>query len=131
MIFFISDDFPDTYNFLHRFFAGTRLTGRLGLPEPAEGISLDMRAEEFIAWLLCDLGSRSPDRRIVIVEFPSMERVRQWYASPAYAEALKYRRAALERRHAIELTHLGCRPAAGGRLRGVHAEVDVGRFGRE
>ncbi len=37
-------------------------------------------------------------RRIVVVEFPSMERVRQWYASPAYAEALKYHRAALERR---------------------------------
>ncbi len=36
-------------------------------------------------------------RRIVIVEFPSMERVQQWYASPAYVEALKCRPAALER----------------------------------
>jgi uncharacterized protein (DUF1330 family) len=37
-------------------------------------------------------------RRIVIVEFPSMARVREWYASPAYAEALRFRPAALERR---------------------------------
>jgi uncharacterized protein (DUF1330 family) len=36
-------------------------------------------------------------RRIVIVEFPTMARLREWYASPAYAEALKFR-AALERR---------------------------------
>jgi len=33
-----------------------------------------------------------------IVEFPSMERVREWYASPEYAEALKVRRTALDRR---------------------------------
>jgi uncharacterized protein (DUF1330 family) len=37
-------------------------------------------------------------RRIVIVEFPSMQRLREWYASPAYAEALKFRATALERR---------------------------------
>jgi uncharacterized protein (DUF1330 family) len=37
-------------------------------------------------------------RRLVIVEFPSMERLREWYASPAYAEALKFRASALERR---------------------------------
>ncbi|REF36016.1 DUF1330 domain-containing protein [Thermasporomyces composti] len=37
-------------------------------------------------------------RRIVIVEFPSMERLREWYASPAYAEALRFRATALERR---------------------------------
>jgi uncharacterized protein (DUF1330 family) len=37
-------------------------------------------------------------RRIVIVEFPSMERLREWYASPAYARALKFRASALERR---------------------------------
>ncbi len=37
-------------------------------------------------------------RRIVIVEFPSMQQLRKWYASPEYAEALKYRHAALERR---------------------------------
>jgi uncharacterized protein (DUF1330 family) len=38
-------------------------------------------------------------RRIVIVEFPSTQQLRRkWYASPEYAEALKYRGAALERR---------------------------------
>lgn len=39
-----------------------------------------------------------PAKGIVVVEFPSMERLRQWYASPEYAEALKLRRTALERR---------------------------------
>lgn len=34
----------------------------------------------------------------MIVEFPSMERLREWYASPAYAEALRFRATALERR---------------------------------
>jgi uncharacterized protein (DUF1330 family) len=37
-------------------------------------------------------------KRIVVVEFPSMERLREWYASPEYAEALKVRRTALYRR---------------------------------
>jgi uncharacterized protein (DUF1330 family) len=37
-------------------------------------------------------------RQIVIVEFPSLERVREWYASPAYAEALRFREEALDRR---------------------------------
>jgi uncharacterized protein (DUF1330 family) len=37
-------------------------------------------------------------RRIVIVEFPSMQRLREWYASPAYAKALALRASALERR---------------------------------
>src|SRR3979409_38594 len=39
-----------------------------------------------------------PAKSIVVVEFPSMERLREWYASPEYAEALKVRRTALERR---------------------------------
>jgi uncharacterized protein (DUF1330 family) len=39
-----------------------------------------------------------PPKNIVVVEFPSMERLREWYASPEYAEALKVRRTALERR---------------------------------
>ena len=39
-----------------------------------------------------------PPRTIVIVEFPSMARLRVWYASPEYAEALKVRATALERR---------------------------------
>jgi uncharacterized protein (DUF1330 family) len=42
-------------------------------------------------------GERSP-RHIVIVEFPTMERAREWYASPEYAEALKIRQHALKRR---------------------------------
>jgi len=39
-----------------------------------------------------------PPKSIVVVEFPSMERLREWYASPEYAEALKHRRTALDRR---------------------------------
>ena len=39
-----------------------------------------------------------PPKNIIVVEFPSMERLREWYASPEYAEALKHRRTALERR---------------------------------
>jgi uncharacterized protein (DUF1330 family) len=38
------------------------------------------------------------NRRIVMVEFPSMQRVHEWYASPEYAEALKFRDEALNRR---------------------------------
>ena len=39
-----------------------------------------------------------PPKSFVVVEFPSMERLREWYASAEYAEALKVRRTALERR---------------------------------
>ncbi|GLR84593.1 DUF1330 domain-containing protein [Bradyrhizobium iriomotense] len=39
-----------------------------------------------------------PPQTIIIVEFPSMARLREWYASAEYAEALKLRRTALERR---------------------------------
>jgi uncharacterized protein (DUF1330 family) len=39
-----------------------------------------------------------PAKTIIIVEFPSMARLREWYASPEYAEALKLRRTALDRR---------------------------------
>ena len=42
-------------------------------------------------------GGPSP-KTIIIVEFPTMERLREWYASPEYAEALKLRQTALERR---------------------------------
>lgn len=38
------------------------------------------------------------ERHLVIVEFPSMERARAWYASHEYAEALRLRRPALYRR---------------------------------
>src|SRR3954453_13562517 len=39
-----------------------------------------------------------PPKAIVIVEFPTMARLKEWYASPEYAEALKLRQTALERR---------------------------------
>jgi uncharacterized protein (DUF1330 family) len=39
-----------------------------------------------------------PPKTLIVVEFPSMERLREWYASPEYAEALKLRRTALDRR---------------------------------
>ncbi|MEH2476459.1 uncharacterized protein (DUF1330 family) [Nitrobacteraceae bacterium AZCC 2161] len=42
-------------------------------------------------------GGPSP-KSIIVVEFPTMERLREWYASPEYAEALKVRQTALERR---------------------------------
>ena len=39
-----------------------------------------------------------PPKMLIIVEFSSMERLREWYASPEYAEALKHRQTALDRR---------------------------------
>ncbi len=42
-------------------------------------------------------GESAPNA-IVIVEFPTMERARQWYQSPEYAEALAIRSKALNRR---------------------------------
>jgi uncharacterized protein (DUF1330 family) len=39
-----------------------------------------------------------PPNTLIIVEFPSMERLREWYGSAEYAEALKLRRTALDRR---------------------------------
>jgi|SRR5271166_760147 len=36
--------------------------------------------------------------RVVIVEFPTLERLREWYASPEYAEARQIRETALARR---------------------------------
>lgn len=38
------------------------------------------------------------DRQIVIVEFISLDQARAWYASSAYAEALKLSEQALDRR---------------------------------
>jgi uncharacterized protein (DUF1330 family) len=37
-------------------------------------------------------------RRMVILEFPSMQRLREWYGSEEYAAALRFRGAALSRR---------------------------------
>ena len=39
-----------------------------------------------------------PPKNIIVAEFPSMERLKEWYASPEYAEALKFRRTSLDRR---------------------------------
>jgi uncharacterized protein (DUF1330 family) len=39
-----------------------------------------------------------PPKTIIVVEFPTMERLREWYISPEYAEALKVRWTALDRR---------------------------------
>jgi uncharacterized protein (DUF1330 family) len=39
-----------------------------------------------------------PPKNIIVAEFPSMQALREWYASPEYAEALKFRRTALDRR---------------------------------
>jgi uncharacterized protein (DUF1330 family) len=39
-----------------------------------------------------------PPKTIVVVEFSTMERLRKWYASAEYAEALKLRQTALDRR---------------------------------
>jgi uncharacterized protein (DUF1330 family) len=39
-----------------------------------------------------------PPKNIIVAEFPSMEKLREWYASPEYAEALKFRWTALDRR---------------------------------
>jgi len=39
-----------------------------------------------------------PPNTIIVVEFPTMERLPEWYASPEYAQALKVRQTALDRR---------------------------------
>jgi len=39
-----------------------------------------------------------PPKAVVIVEFESMAGLKEWYASPEYAEALILRQTALERR---------------------------------
>jgi uncharacterized protein (DUF1330 family) len=50
-------------------------------------------------------------KMIIIVEFPTMAIAREWYASPAYAEALNFRTHALDRRL---LLVEGVPPVAGG-----------------
>ncbi len=39
-----------------------------------------------------------PAKTLIVVEFPSMARAHEWYASPEYAEALTERWKALDRR---------------------------------
>jgi uncharacterized protein (DUF1330 family) len=43
-------------------------------------------------------GEWPAEQRIVVVAFPTMDRAREWYDSPEYAEALKLRKQALIRR---------------------------------
>ncbi|HEY0537129.1 MAG TPA: DUF1330 domain-containing protein [Actinoallomurus sp.] len=43
-------------------------------------------------------GAWPTERRMVIVEFPSIPEARQWYASPEYAQALRLRKDVLDRR---------------------------------
>jgi uncharacterized protein (DUF1330 family) len=43
-------------------------------------------------------GDWAAEKRLIVVEFPTMSRAREWYASPEYAEALKVRGDALTRR---------------------------------
>jgi uncharacterized protein (DUF1330 family) len=39
-----------------------------------------------------------PPKNIIVAEFPSMDRMNEWYASPEYAEALKFRKDSIDRR---------------------------------
>lgn len=43
-------------------------------------------------------GEIEENRRLVVVEFPSMATAKKWYASAEYAEALELRAEALDRR---------------------------------
>jgi uncharacterized protein (DUF1330 family) len=43
-------------------------------------------------------GTWPRDQALIVVEFPSTERAREWYASREYAEALAIRQEALDRR---------------------------------
>jgi uncharacterized protein (DUF1330 family) len=43
-------------------------------------------------------GDWPSEQRVVVVEFPSMDRLRRWYSSADYAEALAIRDTALTRR---------------------------------
>jgi uncharacterized protein (DUF1330 family) len=52
----------------------------------AEVIEADWPAEE------------PPSQTVIVAEFPSMNDLHAWYASPEYAEAFAYRAAAVKRR---------------------------------
>jgi uncharacterized protein (DUF1330 family) len=58
---------------------GGRYVARGAVPDPLEG-----------EW--------PAERRMVVVEFPSEDAARAWYASAEYAEALALRQTALDRR---------------------------------
>ncbi|MGW2631485.1 DUF1330 domain-containing protein [Streptomyces chattanoogensis] len=78
----LDEELADTYRTLaeasiRRY--GGRYIVRCALPEAVEG-----------AW--------PSSQRVVVVEFPDTDRVKEWYASAEYAEALEVRKTALERR---------------------------------
>lgn len=52
----------------------------------AEVIEADWAAEE------------PPPQSVIVAEFPSLEALKSWYASPEYAEAFAFRAAAVKRR---------------------------------
>jgi uncharacterized protein (DUF1330 family) len=39
-----------------------------------------------------------PPQSVIVAEFPSLEALKSWYASPEYAEAFAFRAAAVKRR---------------------------------
>jgi uncharacterized protein (DUF1330 family) len=39
-----------------------------------------------------------PSQTVIVAEFPSMKALKDWYASPEYAEAFAFRTAAVKRR---------------------------------
>jgi uncharacterized protein (DUF1330 family) len=63
-------------------------------------------------------GDWPPARRVVIVEFSTIARARQWYASAEYAEALQIRHTALNRRlifvEGVPAPQAGPRPVVDG-----------------
>jgi uncharacterized protein (DUF1330 family) len=53
---------------------------------PAEVVEADWPAHE------------PPQQTVIVAEFPSMDALKAWYASPEYAEAFAFRAAAVKRR---------------------------------
>jgi uncharacterized protein (DUF1330 family) len=53
---------------------------------PAEVVEADWPADE------------PPQQTVIVAEFPSMDALQAWYASPEYAEAFAFRAAAVKRR---------------------------------
>jgi len=74
--------------------------GQAGIYRPLASASIERYGGRYIvrggAIELIE-GERNTKRKLVIVEFPSMQRAHEWYRSPEYAEALKVRAGALER----------------------------------
>ena len=74
--------------------------GQAGIYRPLASASIERYGGRYIVrggTIELIEGERDPKRRLVIVEFPSMQRAHEWYRSPEYAEALRVRAGALER----------------------------------